>query len=66
MYSRGVSLLLLACLKNFSELISEEVGHGFVLSASPFPITVATMLGWATLSHQVEELWILISNPHRM
>ena len=66
MDGRGVSLLLLACLKNFSKLICKEVGHGFVLSASPFSISIATMLGWATLSHQVEELWIFISNPHRM
>ena len=66
MDGRGVSLLLLACLENFSELVCEEVGHRFVLSASPLFITIATMLGWTRLSHQIEELWIFISSPHRM
>ena len=66
MDGRGVSLLLLACLKDFSELICEEVGHRFVLSPSPLFITIATMFGWARLSHQIEELWIFVTSPHRV
>ena len=61
-----VSLLLLAGFEYFFELICEEVRHGFVLSASPFLITIATMLGRAGLPHQVKEVMIFVSNPHRM